>query len=355
MDEFRIDSHKLIFHVDRVARWQRGEDVFPIYAEISPIGACNHRCTYCALDYMEYNPRSLDTGILKTRLTEMGRLGLKSVMYAGEGEPFLHKDIAEIINHTKASGIDVAITSNGVLFTEKLADRTLQDITWIKVSINAARKETYAAVHRTKEEDLAKVLANIENAVKLRQSRNLHSTIGMQMILLPENADEALDLARIAKSTGADYLVIKSYSQHLKSITHKYENFSYASHMHLSEELKKLNDKNFNVVFRSNAMQKLEENKRRYEKCLALPFWTYVDSGAGVWGCSAHLGDERFRYGNLNTETFEEIWHGKRRQDVKKFVAEVLDIGECRKNCRMDEINIYLNELKNPGTHVNFI
>ncbi|MDH4101591.1 MAG: radical SAM protein, partial [Nitrospirota bacterium] len=99
MDEFRIDSHKLIFHVDRVARWQRGEDVFPIYAEISPIGACNHRCTYCALDYMEYNPRSLDTGILKTRLTEMGRLGLKSVMYAGEGEPFLHKDIAEIINH----------------------------------------------------------------------------------------------------------------------------------------------------------------------------------------------------------------------------------------------------------------
>lgn len=125
MDRFRIDSHKLIYHVERVNDWLKGIDIYPVYIEISPTGHCNHRCIYCALDFMEYRPASLDRGILKKRLYEMGSRGVKSVMYAGEGEPFLHKDISGIICDTKKAGIDVAVTTNAVLFTKKLADETL--------------------------------------------------------------------------------------------------------------------------------------------------------------------------------------------------------------------------------------
>ncbi|MEE8574525.1 MAG: radical SAM protein, partial [Thermodesulfobacteriota bacterium] len=209
MDKFKIDSHKLLYHVPRVHEWLKGEDVYPIYLEIAPAGACNHRCTYCAVDFMEYQPRTLDTEILKERLIEMGRLGVKSIMYAGEGEPFLHKKMGEIINHTKKEcGIDVAITSNGTLFGEKVIEESLASITWIKISINAGSKDTYAAVHRTKPEDFAKVIENITTAVKFRAENKLKTTIGMQMILLPENIGEALVLAEKAKEIGADYLVI---------------------------------------------------------------------------------------------------------------------------------------------------
>lgn len=355
MDEHRIDSHKLIYHPERVNDWRKGVDVYPIYAEFSPIGACNHRCTYCALDYMEYQPRHLDTTVLKRRLTEMGGLGLKSVMYAGEGEPFLHKDIAEIINHTKACGIDVAVTSNGVLFTEKIFTKTLPSISWIKISCNAATSQTYAAIHRTKKDDFAAVIKNITEAVRFRKSEKIASTIGMQLILLPENAHEAVELAALAKEIGADYLVIKSYSQHLKSITQQYREFKYSDYLHLDSEFKKLSGDGFNVIFRSNAMRKLEENGRRYERCLALPFWTYVDAGGGVWGCSAFLSDERFHYGNINESTFEEIWQGRKRADVKRLIAKELNTDACRINCRMDEVNRYLWELTHPGAHVNFI
>lgn len=34
-DNFRIDSHKLIFHPQRVAQWLAGEPVYPLYAELS--------------------------------------------------------------------------------------------------------------------------------------------------------------------------------------------------------------------------------------------------------------------------------------------------------------------------------
>ena len=61
MDKFRIDSHKLIYHIPRVNDWLKGKIIYPIYMEISPSGACNQRCIYCDLDFMEYKTRYLDT------------------------------------------------------------------------------------------------------------------------------------------------------------------------------------------------------------------------------------------------------------------------------------------------------
>jgi len=354
-DRFRIDSHKLMYHPERVGKWLKGEDIYPIYVEISPSGACNHRCTYCALDYMGYQHRFLDTPILKKRLTEMGRLGVKSVMYAGEGEPFLHKDIASIINHTVKAGIDVAITSNGVLFTEKIARAALASITWIKISINGATKETYAKTHRTGEEDFARVIKNITRAVKLRATEGLDTAIGMQIILLPENVHEIVPLAKIARDIGVDYLVIKPYSQHLKSITTQYEGVKYNDFYHLADELEALSTDTFTTIFRINTMKKLDEEERGYTRCLALPFWAYIDSGAGLWGCSAYLSDERFSFGNLMEHSFEEIWKGAKRKETMEFVRNELDTSECRVNCRMDSINRFLRDQLAPPSHVNFI
>ena len=99
MDKYRIDSHKLIYHIPRVYDWLKGENVYPVYMEVSPSGACNHRCLYCGLDFMGYKPNYLKADILKERLSELGNLGLKSIMYAGEGEPFLHPEMVSIIEH----------------------------------------------------------------------------------------------------------------------------------------------------------------------------------------------------------------------------------------------------------------
>ena len=65
MDKYRIDNHKLVYHVSRVNDWDKGQIIYPIYMEISPAGACNHRCTYCGLDFMKYEPRYLETELLK--------------------------------------------------------------------------------------------------------------------------------------------------------------------------------------------------------------------------------------------------------------------------------------------------
>ncbi|MCP4396593.1 MAG: radical SAM protein [bacterium] len=355
MDKFRIDSHKLLYHVPRVHDWLQGKLVFPIYMEISPAGACNHRCTYCGLDFMGYQVRYLDVTVLKERLSEMGKLGLKSVMYAGEGEPFLHKQRTEIIRHTKEAGIDVAITTNGVLLQESLAEQILGHVEWMKISINGATRETYAGIHRTKANDFDMVLKNLSQAVKLKQKMGYTCTLGMQLLLLPENQHEAMLLAKIARDIGMDYLVIKPYSQHPQSHTDRYKDVRYEEYFHLAEELDKYNSEDFQAIFRANAMKKWDRGGRNYTCCLALPFWSYMDAGGNIWGCSMYLGDKRFYYGNIYEKSFQEIWEGEQRKQSLRWVEEQLDIKECRVNCRMDEINRYLRELKNPPAHVNFI
>ncbi len=356
MDDLRIDHHKLLYHVDRVGQWLKGDLVYPIYMEISPAGACNHRCVFCGLDFMGYKPIFLDADLLKTRLTEMGSLGLRSVMFAGEGEPFLHRRMTEIISHAKQQArIDVALTTNGVLMRPEVAEKVLPDTTWIKISINAGTPETYGAIHGTKPNDFNKVCDNMEQAVAIRQRQGGSCTLGAQILLLPENKHEIAILAERCRDIGLDYLVVKPYSQHPQSEHRQFEDVSYEDCDELAVQLKEYCTDNFNVVFRRNAMNKWDDGTRPYQRCLALPFWSYLDASGNIWGCSVYLGDERFLYGNITEQTFAEIWEGPKRRKSLAWTQNDLDVCSCRVGCRMDEINRYLWELKHPHAHVNFI
>jgi len=362
-DRFAIDSHKMSLHPIRVAQWMEANDdweklrkIYPVYIEISPYGGCNHRCTFCALDYMGYENIGLDFDVLKDTLSDMANNGVKSVMFAGEGEPLLSKDLDLIVEHCSKVGIDTSLTTNFVPLNKKNIERCIENCSWIKVSLNAGTKENYASIHQTKELDFDRVINNIEYALKYRAKHNLSCTLGVQMLLLPENKDEAIILAKKVKELGADYLVIKPYSQHLSSETHKYEDIDYSKMMDIQDDLEKLNDSNFSVVFRANTMKKYVEKKQPYEKCYSTPFfWGYIAADGKVFGCSAYLGKDNFCYGNIYDESFSSIWEGQKRRESYKYIQNDLDIKDCRVNCRMDEVNRYLWRLKNPEAHDNFI
>lgn len=393
-DPFRIDSEKMSLHPRRVAQWldaqgdwEKAREVFPIYVEVSPVGYCNHECTFCGVDYMLDRPDKpmLRPEVMTRLLDDMAANGVLSVMFAGAGEPLLYKPLADAIVHADRKGVDTSITTNGVLLTEAFAEKALaaERLRWIKVSINAGERETYARIHRTKPEDFDKVLANLEAAVKVRERLGSKCTLGAQMVALPEvrgtdpkrplvpvrwpaNYDTAPELARRLRDVGVDYLVVKPYSQHLMSSeTRAYEGTVYPDAAAWAKDLRAYATERFNVMVRYETMKELQRADRGYERCHATPFhWAYVEADGEVWGCSAylgrdegdqHFGDERFRYGNVNASSFGEVWRGERRKANWAYVRDGLDISECRQNCRMHQVNLYLEAVLNPGAHVNFI
>lgn len=355
MTDIRIDSHKLMFHVDRVHQWLNGEKFFPIYVEVGPSGTCNHRCIFCGLEYLGYKARYIDTEVFKKRIEEMAAGGVKSMMYAGEGEPLLHKDIEELICHTKGCGIDVSVTTNGVLIDKRIGPKSLKALSWIRVSLNAASRENYARVHGTTPDDFERVLHNLEQIVSIKKRHRFSCTIGVQLLMIPENYQETEDLARILKAIGVDYFTIKPFSKHPLSSHCLDEGFDYMQMLAFQESLDEFSGEDFRILFRDHTMMKLHDKERGYGCCLGLPFWAYISSDGGVWACSAFLGKEDFFYGNLYEETFSEIWEGPKRKKILEMVEHDLDVSECREVCRLDEINRYLWELKHPHPHVNFI
>ena len=351
-DTIRMDSHKLMYHPCRVSDWLQGKEIYPIEVEISPSGACNHRCIFCAVDYIGYQPDFLRTDIILRDIRQMAGKGLKSVICSGEGEPLLNRDLPDIANGIKSYGVDVAMSTNGVLLTEEIAKECLRAFTWIRFSIASMERLSYDRIQRGKPGDLEKVAENLEHAVKVKRDQGLHTTLGVQCLLLPDNMGQLPGMAKQLREIGVDYLAVKPYSQHLHS-----ENtfqIDYQEMLGLEKEVRQYATDNFSIYFRANAMQKMHREKS-YGPCYGLPFMTHIDAKGNVWPCVAHIGAEGFCYGNIYGQTFREIWEGERRRQVVAGINRSNINAICREACRLDEMNKYLDGIMHPGSHVNFI
>ena len=56
------------------------------------------------------------------------------------------------------------------------------------------------------------VCQNIRTMARIKAEMGLECTIGLQMVFMPEFADQAVPLAKLGAELGADYLVIKHCS-----------------------------------------------------------------------------------------------------------------------------------------------
>jgi len=359
MENYGIDSHKLHFHPERVVRWLNGENIPPIYLEVGPAGRCSHRCVYCAFDFTKYRGPLISETFCKVVLEQAAEIGVKAVMFAGEGEPLMHPSIIELISYSKMHNLDVAVTTNGVRFDERRALNALPFLDWIRFSLDAASSDTYSKIHRCPPADFDKVVVNIARAVEIKKQRHCECTIGIQALLLPQNQGEMGAIAKLSKGLGADYFTIKPFSKHPSSICDI--DFDYQPSTHASSSLNSLlqeveafSDDNFKVIFRAHTMEKLNK-PRPYMQCLGLPFATYLAADGDVYACSAFLGNQEFAYGNIYQECFPAIWEGERRQQVLKMVS-IMGVEKCREVCHLDEMNRYLWALtRERPLHVNFI
>ena len=345
-----IDDHKLIYHPERVAEFLKNKDTFPIYAEIGLTDACNQKCNFCALDFLERKGNFLDANSLYNMLIDVSGK-IKSVMYAGEGEPLLHPKIADIIYSTKALDIDAAITTNGVLFDKEKREKILPYLSWIRFSVDSGSPANYAYMHGTKEKNFDILINNIEESVKYRNNNSLNVTIGAQFLTTKDNKNEAEKLAMILKKIGADNMQIKPYSKHPLSLN----NFEVdeQEYNELEKKLMVYDDDKFKILFRKATLKRITDGVT-YDRCHSLPFYTLIDAKGNVLSCNLFYNNEEYHYGNINESAFTDIWKSKRRKDAMQKIKDK-GVADCRIGCRMDATNRYLDRLLHKEPHDNFI
>lgn len=357
MEDYRLDSHKLMYHPTQVSAWSRNEEIFPINVEIGISGACNQRCIFCSMDYCGYKPELLNARLLLPNLKEMQEKGLKSLVLAGNGEPLVNKEAPQIINIAKSYGIDVAISTNGVLFTNDIADECMESLTWMRFSMSAYSNEKYKSIHGAKDGDIDKVFSNIAYASELKRKNHLKSTIGVQLLLIPENVDEAYQLGKKARELGADYFTVKSFAYQPQSNSRlkkevNWEDF-YLQQKELEQKISELSTDAFQALYRRTRIDKMK-TERTYQTCHALDFYSFIDSAGNVWPCCTLLGNEGMCFGNIYENKFIDIWQSEQRRNAI-LTLEKNGLNQCSIDCRLDPMNRYLQEVKYPNNHVNFI
>jgi len=355
-DIYNIDGHKLIWHLDRVSAWQEGKVIPPIYVEISPVSFCNHRCIFCGVDFAMQKLK-LETVLLCERLKEMGRLGVRSVMFAGEGEPLLHPDLPLIVRTAKESGIDISITTNASLGNRHIWSEILPYLTWVKFSIDAGSADIYSAVRNVPEEVFDKTLQSIRESVQVKNERHLDVTMGVQFLLIDENKDDVRNALEIFSGLGIDYFVIKPYSLHPRMLNKKEMEYTRDMLDNLEQMADKYRDNHgMTIVFRKGAFETYMKGEKNFSNCNALPFWGHISANGDFYTCSVFLGDDRFRAGNIYTDNMQKIFYGPKRRCSIQYGRETLVIGsECRVNCRMARVNEFLDSLRNAPMHINFV
>lgn len=356
-DSYCIDSHKLLWHLDRVLEWSKKRVIAPIYVEVSPVSFCNHKCTFCGIDFAQNKGVQLETEILSKRLAEMGKIGVKSMMFAGEGEPLLHKGLPKFVKIAKENGIDVSLTTNGSVGSFDLWSELLPHLTWIRFSVDAGSPEVYASIHKVTEESFSKTLNSIKDAVRNKKENALDVTIGVQYLIIEENLKDIENALTLFSDLEVDYFSLKPYSLHPQMIRKKNVIYTKKTMDHIEKLLAQYEGKTgMNIIFRKDAMEKYMNGEKDIDHCRALPFWGYISSKGDFYTCSVFIGDERFRSGNIYNDNMEKIIFGNARKKSIEFGEDALKIeDECRLNCRMARANEFLELLDNKPDHINFV
>jgi radical SAM protein with 4Fe4S-binding SPASM domain len=347
MDKYNIDGHKLIYHPKRVSDWLDEKQVYPIYVEVSLTSACNHRCLFCAPKFfLDYKPVFMDTPTIEATITNMAKCGVKAIMFGGEGEPLLHNDFIRIVKHAKSCGMDIALTTNGVLFKDRVFQQILPILSWIKFSVDAGEVNTYAKFHGTKQMDFKAVLDNISRASHNKRLKEHNCTIGVQAIAFKENIESLSHLAKLLKYAKPDYFVVKPYSKHEKSHDNTLEHPTKEQVEKFKTDMQQYK-RDYEFIYRDISFANVDEAKP-YKQCYGKDFIAYIDTLGDVYSCINYIGNPDFCYGNIYKDTFENIW--KNKQTINP------DLNKCRSICRIDKINRYLSELKSEDViHRNFI
>ena len=350
--KLQLYGNKLMHHPDAIQKWKEGKPFPPIFIEFGPVIGCNHKCKHCYIKNVSNKTILLEEKIYLRFMKEIGEFGVKSVILAGCGEPMMHKATPKAIKVGNDNGVDIGMFTNGIPIKDEDIPILMDNLTFIRFTINGCSEKSYTTIHSCKSNDWFKVKSNIKKCVEYKKKMDSKCTIGVYTLLQKENVDELKDWVEEVKYIGVDYIIIKppgkgiDGNQYVEVIDYK----PYEEYLH---KISNMGNSKFIVEIRWDVFE--SGYPKLHKECLGLPFMCAVDADGSIYACTWTWGNSKFKYGNLYDNTFEKIWNSKNKDIIMQMINTDYPI-ECE-HCasRHNSINRYLWELANPPDHINFI
>ena len=350
--------------------------VGPVSINLDLTQACNFSCPFCVDSSIINSGKSFNLETIKKTLEILHAKGLLSVILLGGGEPTLYKDFVAVVQEIKKKQLQVGIVTNGTKL-DRIAEVVglLNEKDWIRISLDAAREETFKALHRPKTKVTLKRI--LGQAQKIKQM-NPKVSLGYSFVIiwegvevqgkeLPSNLDEMPEAVTLAREYSFDYVSFKPCLVRLDSSQRE----SLLDHIDESqerkiveavrvrmEESKKVATNQIKILESINlkAMLNYETGniKKQPRRC-HMQFFRTVVTPIGIFHCPAFRGVEKGKIGEEDgyaSHSKFDVSLVRTGTSIRTFDAEE----ECHEvGCFYHQTNWWLEELIRSNTDIREI
>jgi radical SAM protein with 4Fe4S-binding SPASM domain len=147
-------------NTNRVQLYEQLPLATPFSLHVFPSFYCNFKCSYCLhalskeeLEKKHFQKQYMGFDVFQKAVDDAKQFPdkIKALIFAGHGEPLLHRDIARMVAYAKQSGKfeRIEIVTNGSLLTHERSDALIDaGLDRLRVSLQGVTKESYQEVSK---------------------------------------------------------------------------------------------------------------------------------------------------------------------------------------------------------------
>tara|TARA_R100000005_G_C4973125_1_gene185414 strand:- start:373 stop:1353 length:981 start_codon:yes stop_codon:yes gene_type:complete len=273
-------------------------------------------------------------------------MGVRAVNWTGGGEPFLNRHTKEAIEYLGSNGVKMGVFTNGTLIDKwDMFDTLVDNMTWVRFSIDAGTEKTYNDVRRARRShNWDKMVSNLTKLIEVNNSKGKKINIGVGFVITPDTYHEIVDFAKFFSQFDLDYCQFKPeiVNREREGGVQREVDFWNDNVEPLLQQAKELLGDKFQI--NGYKMEDLAKDPslygRSYDKCLGSQISPCVGADGHIYVCTNQRGYKKYSYGNLKDKSFKDIWNDiESRKKVMHIIDDVEKFSNCTQLCKPHESN----------------
>ena len=205
----------------------------PVYVQFYITARCNLRCDQCNIIYANSDCREVTIDEIKRIADNLAEIGVAIVLLTG-GEPFIRKDIHEIIYAFESRGIHVRMQTNGFASEEMIQKAIEAGGRDISISLDSLVSSKQDKINGGYRESWDRAIETISYFTKYLPPKNSFASLGC--VLQPHNIKDIENVIRFGSYIGwytslvpahvTEYLVPRGFRTFDKNLIFKETEYS---------------------------------------------------------------------------------------------------------------------------------
>jgi len=340
-----LNSAKILPHY--IGSQEKDSNILPpIAVEYHWCATCNYNCIHCSYSQRRKNNKCLTQEVVAKSVDDLIGLGVKAIYLSGGGEPSTFKNWDCYAQKLVDADIEMALITNSIPLKENHYEM-LRKFNYIAVSIYSTEESQYKTITGSNcfEQQFALPM--------LLKNQNTELTVGARCVINSINYQNIFNIYTKAIDSGFDYVIFIPAVDYEKNRIDLTEEQKQCVLEQIEKGLDIIDPANTNLL--NIKANKISHYQKTYtdklsncDSCNSIKMRSnaFINYDGNVYLCQPLIGNEEYSIGNLNTDSFKNIWNSPRHLEVIANLNQRFAEGNCE-NCRAIGYNIKIDEFLN--------